>query len=317
VLGNARGEILVSRRSEHVHQGGLWEFPGGKVEAGEAPRAALERELHEELGVRLQAARPLIRVHHDYADLHVLLDVWRVTDWSGRIHGREGQSVRWLAADALAELPMPAADVPVVTALRLPERYLITPSPGTDRQAFLAALGASVDAGVRLVALRAKALERAELIELARQAAAICHAGGARMLINGDPELLAAGDADGVHLDSTRLMSARSRPVPGTCWLAASCHDARELAQAMRIGADFVVLSPVAATPDHAQATPLGWQRFASLVEGVNLPVFALGGMGPEHLDDAWQHGAQGIAAIRALWKGSAGEPDAPPREAC
>jgi 8-oxo-dGTP diphosphatase len=127
----------------------------------------------------------------------------------------------------------------------------------------------------------------------------------------------ATGDADGVHLDSTRLMSARSRPVPGTCWLAASCHDARELAQAMRIGADFVVLSPVAATPDHAQAPPLGWQRFASLVEGVNLPVFALGGMGPEHLDDAWQHGAQGIAAIRALWKGSAGEPDAPPREAC
>ena len=114
MLANARGEILVSRRFEHVHQGGLWEFPGGKVEADEAPRAALERELHEELGIRLQAARPLIRVHHDYDDVHVLLDVWRVNDWSGAVHGREGQSLRWLAADALAELPMPAADVPSI-----------------------------------------------------------------------------------------------------------------------------------------------------------------------------------------------------------
>ncbi len=66
------------------------------------------------------------------------------------------------------------------------------------------------------------------------------------------------------------------------------------------------MLSPVAATPSHAHAKPLGWQRFEALVEEVNLPVFALGGMGPEHLDAAWRHGAQGIAAIRALWRGSA-----------
>jgi 8-oxo-dGTP diphosphatase len=87
-------------------------------------------------------------------------------------------------------------------------------------------------------------------------------------------------------------------------WLAASCHDPQELAQAARIGVDFAVLSPVAATPGHHRAAPLGWQRFAELVEQVNLPVFALGGMRPEHLAIAWQHGGQGIAAVRALWKG-------------
>jgi len=306
VLGNARGEILVARRFDHAHQGGLWEFPGGKLESGEQVRAGLARELAEELGIRVDSARPLIRVRHDYADRGVLLDVWRVTAWHGPVRGREGQSIRWLSADALAGLPMPAADVPVVAALRLPDEYLITPSPGSDRDAFLAALSASIDAGVELVALRAKALPPAALVALSRQAADVCHAGGARMLINGDPELLEASGADGVHLDSARLMEAKARPVPAAAWLGVSCHDARELAQAVRIGADFAVLSPVAATPAHGQAVPLGWKRFEALVEEVNLPVFALGGMGREQLETAWHHGGQGIAAMRGLWKGSA-----------
>ena len=305
VLGNARGEILLARRFDDAHQGGLWEFPGGKLESGEKAQAGLARELAEELGISLDSARPLIRVRHDYPDRRVLLDVWWVTGWHGRVHGREGQSLRWLAADALAGLPMPAADVPVVAALRLPDKYLITPSPGTDREVFLAALSASIEAGVKLIALRAKQLPPAALASVSRQAADICRAGGARMLINGDPALLDASGADGVHLDSARLMETKARPVPAAAWLGASCHDARELAQAVRIGADFAVLSPVTATPAHPQAVPLGWKGFEALVEGANLPVFALGGMGREQLETAWHHGGQGIAAMRGLWKGS------------
>ena len=306
VLGNARGEILVARRFEHAHQGGLWEFPGGKLEAGEDARAGLARELDEELGITLDSARPLIRVRHDYPDRGVFLDVWRVTGWQGRVRGREGQELRWLAADVLTGLPMPAADVPVVTALRLPDSYLITPSPGSDRGAFLAALSASIDAGVELVSLRAKELPIRELVSLSRQAAGICRAGGARLLINADPVLLDASGADGVHLDSARLMEVKSRPVPAGVWLGASCHDVRELARAVRIEADFAVLSPVAATPSHARAIPLGWRQFEALVGEVNLPVFALGGMGREQLESAWHHGGQGIAAMRGLWKGAA-----------
>jgi 8-oxo-dGTP diphosphatase len=305
VLGNARGEILVARRFDHAHQGGLWEFPGGKLESGEQARAGLARELAEELGISVDSARPLIRVRHDYPDRGVLLDVWCVTGWHGRVHGREGQRFRWLTADALVGLPMPAADGPVVAALRLPEKCLITPSPGTDRDAFLTALSSSIDAGVELVVLRAKALPRCALTSLSRQAADICRARGARMLINGAPALLDASGADGVHLDSARLMETKTRPIPAAVWLGASCHDARELAQAVRIGVDFAVLSPVAATPAHAQAVPLGWKRFEALVEEVSLPVFALGGMGPEQLETAWHHGGQGIAAMRGLWKGS------------
>ncbi len=305
VICNARGEILVARRFEHAHQGGRWEFPGGKLEPGEDVRAGLARELDEELGISLDSARPLIRVRHDYPDRAVLLDVWRVTGWQGRVHSREGQALRWLGADAFTGLLMPAADVPVVKALRLPDCYLVTPSPGSDRGIFLAALSASIDAGVELVSLRAKELPAASLVSLCRQAAGICRARGARLLINADPALLAASGADGIHLDSARLMATTSRPVPAGVWLGASCHDARQLTRAVRIDADFAVLSPVAATRSHTRATPLGWQQFEALVEEVNLPVFALGGLGREQLESAWQHGGQGIAAMRGLWKGS------------
>ncbi len=305
VIYNARGEILVARRFEHAHQGGRWEFPGGKLEPGEDVRAGLARELDEELGISLDSARPLIRVRHDYPDRAVLLDVWRVTGWQGRVHSREGQALRWLGADAFTGLLMPAADVPVVKALRLPDCYLVTPSPGSDRGVFLAALSASIDAGVELVSLRAKELPAASLVSLCRQAAGICRARGARLLINADPALLAASGADGIHLDSARLMATTSRPVPAGVWLGASCHDARQLTRAVRIDADFAVLSPVAATRSHTRAIPLGWQQFEALVEEVNLPVFALGGLGREQLESAWQHGGQGIAAMRGLWKGS------------
>jgi len=304
VLANAAGEILVARRFDDAHQGGLWEFPGGKLEPGEDARAGLARELAEELGIRLACARPLIRVRHDYAERSVLLDVWRVGAWHGQVHGREGQELRWLAAHALTGLAMPAADVPVVAAVRLPPSYLVTPSPGSDAEGFLRALSESIDAGVRLAVLRAKALPPSELVALARRAAEVCHARGACLLINSDPALLEASGADGVHLDSARLLTAEARPVPTRVWLAASCHDARELDHAERIGADFAVLSPIAATASHPGARPMGWQRFEQLVERVNLPVFALGGMGLEDLEPAWQHGGQGVAAVRALWKG-------------
>ena len=120
----------MTRRADDAHQGGLWEFPGGKVEAGEAVSVALERELAEELGIRVRVARPLVRVRHDYGDRRVLLDVWRVDAWEGDPHGQEDQALKWLPPGGLRDLPMPAADVPVVTAVDLPDAYLITPAPG-------------------------------------------------------------------------------------------------------------------------------------------------------------------------------------------
>lgn len=302
-LFNDRGEVLVARRHDGAHQGGLWEFPGGKIGPGEPAARALERELREELGITVRAARPLICTAHDYADRSVLLDVWRVVAWTGEPRGLEGQAIAWVAPDDLTERAFPAADVPVIAAVRLPSLYLVTPERQGDARRFLAQLEACLEDGIRLVQLRAKGLDRATYLTLAERALALCRDHGARLLLNADPRWAAEVGADGVHLSSARLRALARRPLEAPSWVGASCHDSRELEHAARIGVDFAVLSPVKATAGHPGAAPLGWARFAALARMAGLPVYALGGLGPEDLETAWRYGGQGVAAIRGLWK--------------
>ena len=109
--------ILLTRRAQESHQGGLWEFPGGKVEAGESLELALGRELREELGIAIGRTSALLEVRHDYFDKAVLLDVHVVWDFTGEAQGLEGQPLAWVAAEELAQYPFPAANVPIVDAV--------------------------------------------------------------------------------------------------------------------------------------------------------------------------------------------------------
>lgn len=300
---DGHGRVLLSLRPDHVHQGGLWEFPGGKVEAGEQVVEALKRELHEEVGVEVEQARPLIRIRHRYPDREVLLDVWRVDRIRGSARGREGQVVEWVEPSQLQRRSMPAADVPIVNAVRLPSTYLITGDPVEPADAFLGRLERALQRGVRLVQLRAKALSRSRYEELARAAVALCHGHGAQVLLNNDADLVETTGADGVHLNGARLAALTDRPLPEhRYWVAASCHNLDEVRKAEQIGADFVVLAPVLPTLSHPDAVPLGWDGLRRITDQARLPVFALGGMTPAHLAQCYAAGAQGIAAIRALW---------------
>ena len=123
VIENNQGEIFICQRTGGQHQAGKWEYPGGKVEAGETTPQALARELAEEIGIAVEQCVPLLQIEHDYPDKSVLLDVWRVTAFAGLPYGREGQPARWVARHALLEFEFPDANLPItekVMAMSVP-----------------------------------------------------------------------------------------------------------------------------------------------------------------------------------------------------
>ena len=128
VVLNDTGKVLLARRPIDSHQGGLWEFPGGKLEAGESLSLALARELREELGITIGRTSPLLQVRHDYGDKIVLLDVHVVWEFAGEARGAEGQPLVWVAPAALADYRLPAANAPIVEAIAAQHQRLV---PGT------------------------------------------------------------------------------------------------------------------------------------------------------------------------------------------
>lgn len=306
VIHNPRGEILIARRPLHKHQGGLWEFPGGKVEPGEPPEQALARELEEELGITPTAFRPLLAVEHQYPDKSVRLEVWRVTAFRGEAHGAEGQPVAWVSPSALRDYEFPAANMPIVKAACLPDRYAITPDP--------AEVGGDLPSWVesRLVPgqwllLRAKSLDAGAYGSLAERVSRLCAGLGVQLMLHDRPDLLAVIPAAGVHLTAATLSGLPDhwrRTEAGIAenhYLGFSTHNARELHRAWRLGGDLATLSPVRETASHPGVPGMGWERWERLVRQADLPVYALGGMTAADLTDAHARGGQGVAGIRGL----------------
>ncbi len=304
VIRDARGRILLARRTEGRDLAGLWEFPGGKREPGETAEAALARELLEELGIEADVGPALICVPQAYPDKRLVLDVRELRAWRGSARGREGQALAWVPPHKLVSYAMPPADRPVVAALGQPEHYLVTPEPGPGEAAWLDGLSASLAAGVRRVQLRARQVAPERWRRLAAAAVERCRNAGAEVLLNGEIEWAAEWGL-GLHLRARQLRGLSARPVPAGLPLAASCHDAEELRLAQALGCDFAVLGSVASTPSHPHVLGIGWEAFAMLRETVSLPIYAIGGLGPDDLAQARLHGAQGVAAIRSLWRGA------------
>lgn len=283
--------VLLAKRLASAHQGGKWEFPGGKTIPGESAVRTLVRELEEEIGIQARAWRPLIRFPYAYSEFLMDFEVFRVTAWAGTPSGCEGQEVCWVPLPELGQWTTPPASRPVIRALQLPARYAISADPTEDPERWRADLSATLERGVELIQLRAHSLSDPAYEQLAQETIRQAHAAGARVLLNSEPERAARLGADGVHLTGMRLQQWTSRPLPEEFLIGASCHSPQELEQAVRIDADFAVLSPVP-----------GWAGFRSTVADAALPVYALGGMTSADLEAAVEAGAQGIAAIRGLW---------------
>ncbi len=302
VITRPDGSFLVGQRAADTFYPGYWEFPGGKVEAGETPRDALIRELHEELDMEVLEAWPWLTREHVYEHAHFNLHFFEVPAWRGEIHDRVHAALSWQQAATMDVEPMLPANGPIIKALRLPRRMGITQAAeiGIDTQ--LARLDHALAGGLRLVQIREPGLSPPDREAFARAVLARTRAAGAITLINDDVDLATRLGADGVHLPARRLAELNTRP--DLEWVGASCHTRDELEQAAALGLDYALLGAVKPTASHPERDGLGWAGFADRIHTLPLPVLALGGLKPDDLDTAKAHGAHGVAGIRSFWQG-------------
>ena len=305
VIQDSHGQYFIAKRPLESHQGGLWEFPGGKVENNETVLDALKRELYEEVGITLIHADPLIKIHHNYTDKSVLLDVWKVDDFSGTAFGKEGQETCWINKDELSSYDFPVANLPIIKSLQLPDQYMIT-GEFADEVELLSRVNAGLKKGIKLIQFRSHHISEENYFHYAKKIYALCKKENAVLLLNTSIENYnnhkAHEFSHGLHLTSKEFEFFSSGLLDDDLLISTSVHDQRELLSAESENIDFVVLSPVNRTLSHPNSPPLGWVSFKELTNKSNIPVYALGGMTEENMEVSKVNGAQGIAAIGAFW---------------
>ena len=278
-LADPEGRVLIAQRPRGRHMAGRWEFPGGKLGAGEDPFAGLQRELAEELGVAVRSARPLIRLRHDYPDRRVLLDVWQVTDYEGEPRALESQALAWARPDDLPKHDLLEADRAIVTALRLP------------RVARVLAPGEALDS-IRGRAAQTILVPRREAGDLAAEDVATARAAGHRVFVMGADvdavRIAALSRCDGVLLRwaGQSLHVDRS----GAFLVGVHCVDAESATEAVAEGAHFLVIAP-----DDGTLSERLLERLCVLV---GRPVFAGWYPDARRLERLQQLGAHGCAIM-------------------
>jgi len=300
IITRPDGRVLVAQRPPGKAYAGYWEFPGGKLEPGEAPCDALKRELAEELGLTVRRAAPWLVQRFVYPHAHVELHFFRVYAWDGEPVGHDGQAFAWQTPGAFDVAPLLPANTLVLRALMLPEVCGITMAGDIGEVAFLLRARVALERGLKLIQLREKDWPLARQRALCDALLELAQPFDTRILLNGSEENARAWGCGGVHWTSAALAAAKARPENLLC--SASCHTREEIAKAGALSLDFALLGPVAPTPTHPDAIPLGWDGFAAVADGASLPVFALGGLARSDLDAAIAHGAHGVALRRAAW---------------
>ena len=300
VLIRPDGRFLLASRPVGKPYALYWEFPGGKVEAGEPVVAALARELREELAIEIGPAFPWVVRTFDYPHALVRLHFFRIFAWGGQLQAREQQRFGFFSPGVLPEGPLLPATIPVLRWLSLPSLYAISAAAKLGTGAFLRRLDSALARGLRLVQFREPTLSSADAASIFDQVVACARAVGAKVLVNSRHARTLWDKADGVHLTAADAAALKRRP--DYPWVAASVHSILELRHAAEIDVDFVVAGPVCPTSSHPTSETLGWPALAQLISETSAPAFALGGLRSSDVSLAVRHGAHGIASLSAVW---------------
>jgi 8-oxo-dGTP diphosphatase len=315
------GTFLLSSRPEGKPYPGYWEFPGGKIEAGESVRDALVRELIEELNVVVTHATPWFTFMMHYTHATVRLHCWRVHAWHGHMNGNmrgmEGQEFAWVTLNDMTVSPTLPGCVPIFKALALPYVYAITNASEMGVESYLQhlralwsknasngtpVLGFENEIVPQMVQVREKNMSREACTNFAKSVIALAreceYSRDVKVLINSDIALAHEVSADGVHLTSAQLSTIKGRP--DFALVGASAHTREEIERAAELKCDFVV-GPVQVTRTHPEQVPMGWETFLELVNATPLPCYALGGLTIANLKIALESGAHGVAMQRGL----------------
>lgn len=300
VLIRRDGRFLLASRPAGKPYESYWEFPGGKVEAGESVARTLARELHEELGIDIGPAYPWVVRVFDYPHALVRLHFFRVFEWSGDIAAREHQSFGFFSTNDLPDGPLLPATIPVLRWLALPPHYAISAAARLGRDTFFKRLEAALARGLKLLQFREPELDSNVAGAIFDEVRARVSEAGATLLVNSRHHPALWDKADGVHLTAADLVAPEKRPE--FKWVGASAHSISEIERAAALQLDFVAVGSVRRTVTHPHQPPLGWDGFAALIADASLPVYALGGLDARDLKTAMRHGAHGVASLSAMW---------------
>ncbi|MDC0127181.1 Nudix family hydrolase [Methylophilaceae bacterium] len=301
VLINNNRQVLLGQRPHPKSWEGWWEFPGGKIEKGETSVDALYREIDEEIGVKITQFKKWVIRKYSHGGNDITLHFFKVYGWEGEVTSKENQKLVWTHLQNPNVSPILPANLFIQKAFDLPKYYAITNLSETSKKVFFNQLQNRISNGLKMIQVREKNISFDEFKIFSNEVIKICKPKGVKVIINSDVNLAYEIKADGVHLRSKDLISIKK--IPKNLIVSASCHTQEEIYIAEKLNINFLVLSAIKKTLSHPDIKPIGWDEFEKIVNRVNTPIYALGGLGVNDYSVALENGAIGIASQRSIWQ--------------
>ena len=295
VIKNCDAYFLIQRQKYPYH--GYFEFPGGKIEKEEQPLEALQRELFEELNIRIQKADFVYKITHEYKEFRVCLYIYRIKKYKGDIKSSNKQEHIYCKKDSFKDIQCLESTYRIIKLLSLP-KYLAISKPSNKIFPYnLTTLDKSL--GI-LIRLRNNNNPYKNNFKNMVEFSQTCQNKNIGLIIDHPYERECLANYNGIHFKSDYLVSMENIP-NNFKYYSCSCHNVNEINKANSLNFDYIIISPVKESKYPNQKC-LGWEGFEKLSNHANMPTFALGGISKEDLFLSHKNGGYGVAGIRKFW---------------